>query len=337
MSIGRAAAGALAAVVALLVAAPALAPYAADDAARELAYAPPTPIRLADDAGRCCAAPWVAAWVATDTADGTFAYRVAPEAGRGALQWRPELADAMGQPRRPLVGVQPPHRLLVLGADGYGRDVLSRLLLGGRVSLLTGLAATALVLSIATAMGLLMALGPRMARRTATALADVMQVLPWIYLLLAFRALLPLALPPAWAMAAIVCVLVAAGWASSARVVAGEARTLAAAAFLDAARAAGASPWRILWHHVLRHTWPVLAAQATVVLPRFVLAEVTLSFLGLGLGEPTPSLGALLMPLREPGIVQHYWWLAAPALALVALFALMHASAGAFVRAWQRP
>jgi peptide/nickel transport system permease protein len=175
-------------------------------------------------------------------------------------------------------------------------------------------------------MGLAMALGPRIVRRATAALTDVMQVLPWLYLLLAFRAMLPLSLPASWAMAAIVGVLVAAGWAATARVVAGEARTLATAEFLDAARAAGATPGRILWHHVFRHIWPVLAAQATVILPRFVLAEVTLSFLGLGMGEPTPSLGALLSPLREPGIVSSYWWIASPAALLVALFALYHAA-----------
>ena len=336
MTGGRLAVWALVAIHAMALAAPVLSPYPVDDANRDLVYAPPTPIRVTSESGACCTAPWIAALTADDRVDGVLSYRVDREAGRGYLQVGAAIPDTRGIVRHALVGVPPPHRLLVLGADGYGRDLLSRLLHGGRLSLFTGLAATGAVLLIALAVGLATALGPPSLRSLLAGMTDLMLVLPWLYLLLAFRAMLPLSLPATWAMLAIVAVLVAAGWARTARVVAGEARTLATAAFLDAARASGATSGRIIWHHVLPHTWSTLAAQALVILPQFVLAEVTLSFLGLGLGEPTPSLGGLLLPLREPGTIGSYWWMASPAVALVALFALYHASARALAPAGWR-
>lgn len=306
-----------------------LAPYDVDDVARDLAYAPPTAIHVTSEAGVCCTAPWVAAWIADDEPDGRLRYRVDANAGRGYLALRPTVSDARGVERRPLLAVSAPHRLMLLGADGYGRDLWSRLLHAARISLSLGLMATVLSLSIAAGLGITMAVGPRAVRSLIGAVADGMLVLPWIYLLLGFRALLPLSMPGAWTAAATVGVLVAAGWARPARVIASEAHTIVGSAFVDAARASGATTRRLLWHHVLPHTWTVLTAQGLVMLPQFVLAEVTLSFLGLGLGEPTPSLGNLLMPLREPGVLTTYWWMAAPAAALVALLALYQSCARA--------
>ena len=91
-----------------------------------------------------------------------------------------------------------------------------------------------------------------------------------------------------------------------------------------AARALGASPLRIWTRHLLPAALPALATQAALLLPQCVLAEVTLSFLGLGIGEPSPSWGGLLAPLQQYGLVQRAWWTVLPALALAPNFLLYY-------------
>ena len=84
-----------------------------------------------------------------------------------------------------------------------------------------------------------------------------------------------------------------------------------------ASRGFGASDWYILRRHVLPHTYGILFTQAALLVPQYVVAEVTLSFLGLGLSEPAPSWGNLLANLQQYNVLVSYWWMFAPALALV--------------------
>ena len=87
-----------------------------------------------------------------------------------------------------------------------------------------------------------------------------------------------------------------------------------------AARAMGASDLHILRRHVLPQTYGTMLTIAALLVPQFILAEVTLSFLGLGVGEPMPSWGNLLAELQKYSVLTSYWWMYLPAIALVVLF-----------------
>ncbi|MGH9160516.1 MAG: ABC transporter permease, partial [Vicinamibacteraceae bacterium] len=187
----------------------------------------------------------------------------------------------------------PPSRTFLLGTDQYGRDQFSRLLHGARISLVAAVAATALTLLIGVTLGTLAGYvngldGPLMR------LADLATALPWIYLLLAARSAFPLDLAPAHALVMIVAVIGLVGWAKPARLVRSVVRSARSREFVVAARSLGASHLYVLRRHVVPQTTSVLLTQAAVLVPQFILAETTLSFLGLGVGEPTPSWGGML-------------------------------------------
>src|SRR5262249_31149390 len=147
-------------------------------------------------------------------------------------------------------------------------------------------------------------------------LADVVLVLPGLYLVLALRGALPLVLATAQVFAALVGVLALAGWPGVARrgrgIIAAEKR----AEYAEAARALGASPARLIVRHLLPATRGFLAAQATVLVPAFVMTEATLSFVGFGFAPPAPSWGAMLIDVAKVRIAADAPWLLAPAAAL---------------------
>lgn len=214
----------------------------------------------------------------------------------------------------------PPGGAFLLGTDEFGRDFYSRLLYSGRWSLLAGLLATALSLGFGTVLGLTAAGGPPTAESIILWLADLFMSLPWLYLLFAVRGLMPLSLPPETALLAVIALLGIAGWAMPARLIRAAAKGVLAMDYVRASRAFGASRFHVLARHVLPALGPVIAPQVFTLLPRYVLAESALSFLGLGLGEPTATWGSLLASARQSiatgGL---HWWHLAPALPIAAL------------------
>jgi len=94
--------------------------------------------------------------------------------------------------------------------------------------------------------------------------------------------------------------------------------------FALAAKAMGASDFHLLRRHILPETYGVLLTTAALLVPQFILAEVTLSFLGLGVGEPMPSWGNLLAELQNYTVLTSYWWMYLPAIALIILFLAYH-------------
>jgi len=211
-----------------------------------------------------------------------------------------------------------------LGTDGLGRDQLSRMLCGGRVSMVCAPAA-ALVAGL-LAFGLALAGGccGRRAERAVGVLADLCLSLPWLFALLAARAALPLEAPAAATVAVTFGLLGALGWAGPCRILLAAAKIRSRSDFALAAEAAGCARWRIAAVQVAPHLWKLAAAQFLVTVPAFLLAEANLGLLGLGVPEPLPSLGGMLRDLEDlPAIAQHPLVLA-PALLLVALVGLFH-------------
>jgi peptide/nickel transport system permease protein len=211
-------------------------------------------------------------------------------------------------------------RVTLLGTDGYGRDQFSRLLWGGQISLLAGLAATALALAFGLLAGAAAGFWGSWTDEILMRVAELFLALPWLYLLFALRAFLPLTVNPLEAFFLVAGVIGCVGWARPARLVRGVVLSAKERDFVRAARGFGASSTYILRRHILPQTASVLLTQAAVLAPQYVLAEVTLSFLGLGVPEPAPSWGNLLTSLQQYSVLTSYWWMSLPALALTPFF-----------------
>ena len=211
-------------------------------------------------------------------------------------------------------------RIYLLGTDAYGRDQFSRLLFGGQVSLFAGLLGAGVTLFIGWSIGAVAGYYGGWRDSLLMRVAELFLALPWLYLLFALRAFLPLAVSPLEAFFLITAVLGAVGWARPARLVRGVVLSAKERDFVRAARGFGASNGYLLRRHILPETSSVLLTQAAILIPQYVLAEMTLSFLGLGVPEPVPSWGNLLSSLQQYSVLVSYWWIYLPALAMVPFF-----------------
>ncbi len=215
----------------------------------------------------------------------------------------------------------------LLGSDALGRDVLSRVLAGARLSLGVALLSTVVALAIGAGVGAAAGYAKGWVDSTLMRLADLVVVLPGIYVVLALRGVLPLVLTTAQVFAALVGVLAFVGWPSVARGVRGIVLVEGMSEYAEAARALGAGRWRVIARHLLPATRGFLAVQATVLVPAFIMAEATLSFVGLGFAPPTPSWGAMLHEASAVNIVADAPWLLAPAAAIVLTVFVVHRAA----------
>jgi peptide/nickel transport system permease protein len=217
-----------------------------------------------------------------------------------------------------LFGVDEPGAIHIMGTDRYGRDQFSRFLHGARLSLFAGIFACLLSLSVSLLVGTLAGYFGGRLDDFLMWMAEIFVSLPWLYLLFAVRAFLPLNLEPAVAFLAIVCVIGLAGWARTARLIRGVTLSAKEREYVLAARGFGASDGYIIRRHILPATKGILLTQASFLIPRYVLAEITLSFFGLGVNEPSASWGQMLGLLSQYHILSgHYYWMFVPALLLV--------------------
>jgi peptide/nickel transport system permease protein len=207
----------------------------------------------------------------------------------------------------------------LLGTDGLGRDLFTRLIYGTAISLLLAPSAALVSTVIAAVMGSLAGWKGGWYEKSALALADLALALPLLFVLLALRALLPLSISPSVSAIATFALLGMLGWPSALRVVAASAHKLRNSEFLLLAEATGASGARIVLRHVVPNLRPVLIAQFWVAIPVFILTEATLSMLGLGVMEPLPSLGNLLRGLENVAAVAANPWRLTPLVVLIAL------------------
>ena len=180
-----------------------------------------------------------------------------------------------------------------LGTDKLGRDILSRILHGGRISLLVGVTTVALSLTIGLVVGSLSGYYGGWIDQLLMRLVDILLAFPGILLAIAFTAVLGPGLDH------VVIALCLIGWTGYARLVRGEILALRAREFVQAARALGCRPKRIIVFHLLPNLLPPLLIQATFGLAAAIVAEGSLSFLGLGVEPPTPSWGSMLNDGRQ--------------------------------------
>jgi len=180
-----------------------------------------------------------------------------------------------------------------LGTDKLGRDLLSRIIYGGRVSLLVGIATVTLSLAIGVTIGSFSGYFGGWIDQLLMRLVDVLMAFPGILLAIAFTAVLGPGLDH------VIIALCLIGWTGYARLVRGEILSLRERDFIHAARALGGRPKRIILRHLLPNLLPPLLIQATFGLAAAVVAEGSLSFLGLGVEPPTPSWGSMLNDGRQ--------------------------------------
>jgi peptide/nickel transport system permease protein len=216
----------------------------------------------------------------------------------------------------------------LLGSDALGRDVLSRVLAGARLSLGVSLLATLFTLAIGAAIGAAAGYRGGWVDAWLMRIADLVMVLPTIYVVLALRGALPVFLEPRPVFVALVVVLSLVGWPAAARGVRGILLVERRSEYAEAARALGAGPLRVIGRHLLPATRGFLAVQATVLVPAFVMAEATLSYVGLGFAPPTASWGAMLFDASGARIIAEAPWLLAPAAAIFLTVFVVHAGTG---------
>lgn len=211
-----------------------------------------------------------------------------------------------------------------LGADPLGRDVFSRMLYGARLSLAVAMMAVLLALAIGALAGAVAGYAGGLTARIIMSVADFVVILPAAYVVVTLRASMPLVLDRWEVFWTMVIVLAAASWPLPARGV----RAIVAAErkreYAEAAYAAGAGPLRILLRHLLPAARSHLAAQAFLLFPAFILAEATLSFLGLGFAEPSASWGVMLQDAGRVSAITEAPWILAPAAAIVAAVLGLH-------------
>jgi peptide/nickel transport system permease protein len=189
--------------------------------------------------------------------------------------------------------LQPPGLHHPLGTDALGRDVLSRMLYGGRVSLWVGFVAVGLSVSIGLVLGLVSGYFGGLIDEIVMRGVDIMLCFPSFFLILAVIAFLEPSLVN------IMAVIGLTSWMGVARLVRAETLSLKTRDFVAAARVAGAGPARILWDHILPNAAAPVLVSATLGVAGAILIESSLSFLGLGVQPPTPSWGNMLMEGKE--------------------------------------
>jgi len=207
-------------------------------------------------------------------------------------------------------------KLFLLGTDSLGRDQLSRLLYGGRISLFTGVFGALLAAVLGSAIGLLAGYYSGVIDQILMRLVEFVTSLPWLFLLLGARAALPLDAEPFTVLFTFLVILAITGAGRPARVVRGLVLGLRERQYVAASQGFGGGDLYVMRRHILPDVWPVARESALLAAPQFVMAEVTLSFLGLGISEPAASWGTMLAGYARIEAIESAPWLVAPAIAL---------------------
>jgi peptide/nickel transport system permease protein len=205
----------------------------------------------------------------------------------------------------------------LLGTDDLGRDRWARLLFGMRVSLTLAPLAALLTTVLAGLVGGVAGYFGGWTERCAKLVIDFFLSVPWLFLLITVRAVLPLNISPQASVAVTFALLGLLGWAASARVICSGAKDLMRSEFVWMARAAGFSGWKLIQLHLLPNLRGALLAQFWISIPVFIIAEANLGVLGLGVSEPLPSLGSLLRELQESVTLRPEPWRLLPLAVLI--------------------
>jgi peptide/nickel transport system permease protein len=295
-----------------------LAPYGIDFSDRALYYVPPVGVHLVDAAGHWHSRPFV------------YGYRVndlsIPLYGPDTSRTYPIHFFVRGFAYRilwlvptdiHLLGVDPPARLYLLGSDQFGRDLFSRLLFGSRVSLLIGILVVVITFPIGMILGGIAGYYGGLIDNITMRSVEVLASFPTFYLLLTLASVLPATLSSGARLFMISAVFSLVGWGGLARVIRGLVLSIRELEFVLAARALGLTNLKVITRHILPSTSSYVIVAVTLTIPGVILGESGLSFLGLGVQEPSTSWGLLLAQAQSIDVLTQFPWLMLPGLAIV--------------------
>lgn len=216
-----------------------------------------------------------------------------------------------------LFGVQEPSKFFLLGADGQGRDMLSRILAGSRISLTVGLVGVTLAVILGSILGTASGYFGGAADNLIQRFIELITSMPTLPLWAAFAAALPQDMPVVERYFFITIILSLVGWTGLARQVRGKVLSYRSLDYANAARLAGASHMRIILTHMLPNATSHIIVVAALAIPAAILGETALSFLGLGMLPPAVSWGVLLRDTQQIQVVTQHAWLLIPALPVI--------------------
>jgi peptide/nickel transport system permease protein len=213
----------------------------------------------------------------------------------------PVLAPYPPDAQRYELRLAPPGSTYLLGGDALGRDVLSRLIYAGRVSLAVALPSMAIALVVGVAVGSLAGYYAGWVDRALMRLTDVVLVFPTFFLLILAVATFGRSL------ALLTAIIGLTAWPTNARVVRAQVLNLRGRDFVTAARAAGAGDGWVIWRHLVPQLLPIIVVSATIRVANNILVESGLSFIGLGVAPPTPTWGNMVAEGADA--MRQAWWL----------------------------
>ncbi|HUY18749.1 MAG TPA: ABC transporter permease [Candidatus Binataceae bacterium] len=200
----------------------------------------------------------------------------------------------------------------MMGSDGLGRDLFSRIVYGSRVSMTVGLLGVLISFSLGITIGAFSGYVGGLTDNLIMRWSEIEMSLPSFYFLLALAAVIPAGLSTIETFMMIVAIMSFISWAGFARVIRGMAASVRSRPYVEAAAALGGSRLRILVHHVIPSVLGYAVVAATLSIPGFILGESALSLLGLGIQEPASSWGNLLAQAQDVQVLAHYPWILIP-------------------------
>ena len=213
------------------------------------------------------------------------------------------------------------------GTDQLGRDRTVRISAALLISLAGATAASAVATLIAAAVGVLAAFSPKPVASILMLASDLFLTLPWLFLLMLVRSGLPLTTSPMRSAAITFIILAVLGWSACARAVYRGATNLRASEWMIHGRASGLHPAQLIRLHLLPHLRTLLLPQFLLCIPAFIVAEANLGTLGLGIAEPLPSWGTMLLELDNSALLARSTWVYLPIALLVAILLLLESFA----------
>lgn len=292
-----------------------LAPYTKDFSDRTMAYVPPSKIFIIDE-NKKLSKPYTYNYIRNFDEENL---RITYDFDRSQKHYVKFFAK--GQPykflgiipmERHLITTDADGRLFLLGTDINGRDVFSRLLFGGRISMTIGFLALFVLFPIGLLYGGIAGYFGGIVDTLMMRFAEAVMSIPSFYLLIILASILPSGMTSIQRFMLIVIILALIGWAGFARVVRGMVLSIKNQEFVLAAKSIGASRLRIIIKHILPQTASFVIVAMTLSVPSYILSESGLSFLGLGIQQPDASWGNMLKEAQEYTNIIYRPWLLTP-------------------------
>lgn len=292
-----------------------IAPYTKDFSDRTMAYVPPSKVFTIDENGNL-SKPYTYNYVRTfnqDTLEIEYNFdRTKKHYVKFLSKGEPYKFLGLIPMKRHLFTTDAGGRIFLLGTDINGRDVFSRLLFGGRISMTVGFLALFVLFSIGLLYGGISGYFGGKVDAVMMRFAEAVMSIPSFYLLIILASILPSGMTSTQRFLLIVIILALIGWAGFARVVRGMVLSIKNQEYVQAAQSIGASKMRIITKHILPQTTSFVIVAMTLSIPSYILSESGLSFLGLGIQQPDASWGNMLKEAQEFTNIIYRPWLLAP-------------------------